>query len=70
MPTNVRVLDMLYIPDKKYKILVVSTSDGAVKGWKYHQGTFIRANQPDNEDELFEHNFSAEIYCLSWDGIN
>lgn len=48
LPTNVRILDMLYIPDKKYKILVVSTSDGIVRGWKYQQGAFIKANQPDN----------------------
>ena len=39
---------MLYIPDKKYKTLVVSTSDGIVRGWKYQQGSFIKATQPDN----------------------
>jgi hypothetical protein len=44
---------MLYIPDKKYKVLVVSTSDGFVKGWKHHQGGFVLATQPDNEEELF-----------------
>lgn len=53
LPTNVRIIDMLYIPDKKYKVLVVSTSDGFVKGWKYHQGGFVLATQPDNEEELF-----------------
>jgi WD40 repeat protein len=61
---------MLYIGDKKYKILVVSTSDGVVRGWRYHQGAFVRATQPDNDEELFEHSFSSEIYCLAWDGIN
>jgi hypothetical protein len=50
LPTNVRILDMLYINDKKYKVLVVSTSDGIVRGWKFHQGAFVRANQPDNEE--------------------
>ena len=39
---------MIYIGDKKYKILVISTSDGIVRGWKYHQGAFVRAMQPDN----------------------
>jgi hypothetical protein len=39
---------MIYISDKKYKVLVISTSDGIVRGWKYHQGSFIRATQPDN----------------------
>jgi hypothetical protein len=41
---------MLYIPDKKYKILVTSTSDGIIRGWKYHQSGFIRATQPDNDE--------------------
>ena len=49
IPTNVRILDMIYISDKKYKILVTSTSDGIIRGWKYHQSGFIRATQPDND---------------------
>lgn len=61
---------MLYIPDKKYKVLLVSTSDGYVRGWKYSQNGIVLATQPDNEEEAFEHHFSAEIYCLTWDSIN
>jgi len=48
LPTNIRVLYMLYIGDKKYKVLVISSSDGIVRGWKFHQGAFIKATQPDN----------------------
>lgn len=40
---------MFYISDKKYKVLVISTSDGLVSGWKYQQGGFVKAMQPDNE---------------------
>jgi len=40
---------MLYLPDKKYKILLVATSDGYVRGWKYTQNGIQLALQPDNE---------------------
>ena len=49
IPTDVRVLDMIYLSEKKYRILLVSTSDGFVRGWKYGQNGFVLANQPDNE---------------------
>lgn len=61
---------MLYLQQKKYRILLVSTSDGYVRGWKYTQNGIILATQIDNEEQIFEHHFSAEIYCLAWDNIN
>lgn len=70
LPTNIRVLDMLYLSEKKYRVLLVATSDGYVRGWKYSQNGFVISTQPDNEEELFEHHFSSEIYCLAWDNIN
>jgi hypothetical protein len=70
LPTSVRVLDMLYLSDKKYKLLLVATSDGYVRGWKYTQNGIVMANQPDNEEEPFEHHFATEIYSLAWDSIN
>jgi hypothetical protein len=39
---------MLYLDDKKYKILLVSTSDGYVRGWKFATNGFVLATQPDN----------------------
>ena len=53
LPTSVRVLDMLYLPDKKYKLLLVATSDGYVRGWKSSQNGIVLATQPDNEEEPF-----------------
>lgn len=50
LPTSVRVLDMLYLPDKKYRLLLVATSDGYVRGWKYTTNGIILASQPDNEE--------------------
>ena len=70
LSTEVRVLDMLYLSEQKYKVLLVSTSDGYVRGWKYSQNGYYLANQPDNEEELFEHSFQSEIYCMAWDNIN
>lgn len=50
LPTNIRILDMVYINDKKYKILVISTSDGIVRGWKSLQGTFVKALLPNHDN--------------------
>lgn len=50
VPTSIRVLDMLYINDDKYHLLVTATSDGFVRGWKFSTATgFVLASQPDNE---------------------
>lgn len=53
IPTEIRVLDMIYLKEKKYQVLLVSTSDGYIRGWKHSQNGFYLANQPDNEEELF-----------------
>jgi hypothetical protein len=45
-----RVLDMVYLPENKYKMLMVSTSDGFIRGWKYNQNGFTLAMQPDNDE--------------------
>ena len=50
LPTDVRVLDMIYLSEKKYRVLLVSTSDGFVRGWRHSQNGFYLANQPDNEE--------------------
>lgn len=50
VPTNIRVLDLLYINDEKYHLLMTATSDGLVRGWKFSTATgFVLAAQPDNE---------------------
>lgn len=62
---------MLYINEEKYRLLVTATSDGFVRGWRYSSGVgFTLATQPDNEEEFVEHQFSQEIYCMAWDGLN
>ena len=65
-----KVLDILYISDSKYQVLLTSTNDGYIRGWRYTSNGFVLANQPDNEEETIEHHFAREIYCLAWDGIN
>ncbi|EGR33574.1 hypothetical protein IMG5_048910 [Ichthyophthirius multifiliis] len=64
------ILDILYIPDKKYQILLTSSNDKYVRGWKNTSNGWILACQPDNEEELIEHEFKNEIYCLAWDSLN
>lgn len=37
--TDIRLLDMIYLGDTKYKMLITSTSDGIVKGWKFQSNS-------------------------------
>lgn len=50
LPMETRVIDLIYIPDEKYKTIITSTSDGFIRGWKFHNGNWILASQPDNEE--------------------
>ncbi|CAD8133059.1 unnamed protein product [Paramecium octaurelia] len=65
-----QILAMLYIDDPKYQILLTSTHDGYVRGWRYQSSGFVQANQPDNDEEMIEHHFTNDIYSMTWDGIN
>jgi len=38
------ILDLLYIPDKRYEILLTSTNDGFVRGWKYTNNGWVLAS--------------------------
>lgn len=64
------ILDMLYIKDKKYQVLLTSSNDGYVRGWRYTSNGFVLAFQPNNPNETLEHHFKNDIYCLEWDGVN
>jgi len=64
------ILDMYYIKDKKYQILLTSSNDGYVRGWRYTSNGFVLAMQPNNANESLEHHFKNDIYCLEWDGVN
>ena len=48
LKTDTRILDIVYIPDERYKLLVTSTSDGMVRGWRFNNGSWMLAYQPDN----------------------
>ena len=64
------ILDMLYIKDKKYQVLLTSSNDGYVRGWRYTSNGFVLAVQPNNSNESLHHPFKNDIYCLEWDGVN
>lgn len=52
LTTDTRILDMIYIPEEKYKVLMTSTSDGMIRGWVHSNGVWGAAYQPDNEEEI------------------
>jgi hypothetical protein len=51
------VLDMIYLSDKKYNMLLVSCSDKIIRGWNVSSNIPVAATQPENEDELMIHQF-------------
>ena len=61
---------MLYINDKKYQVLLTSTNDKFVRGWRQTTNGWVLASQPDNYEETIEHQFNIPIYTLAWDSLN
>ena len=61
------ILDILYIKD--LQVLLTSTADGFVRGWRYSSNGFLPALKP-KKTELLEQKFENEIYCMEWDGVN
>ena len=51
-------------------MLLTSSNDGYVRGWKLSNDAYKLAQSPDNEDEYIEHQFKNEIYCMEWDSLN
>lgn len=70
VPRRTYVLDILYVADPKYRVLMVSTEDGMIRGWKFQGTSYILAPQPENEGELISHKFVNKIYVMSWDSLN
>ena len=44
------ILDMIYINDSKYNMLITSSSDFMIKGWDISSNIPSLAKQPENED--------------------
>lgn len=42
------VLDMIYIHDSKYNMLITSSSDFMIKGWDVSSNIPVLAKQPEN----------------------
>jgi WD40 repeat protein len=41
-----------------------------VRGWRHTNNGWVLASQPDNDEEVIEHQFNNPIYCLAWDSLN
>lgn len=61
IPERARILDMLYIEDKKYNVLVTSSDDCFVRCWRYSSNGFVNAS-PEVGSMVFK---EAQI-CLAW----
>jgi WD40 repeat protein len=70
IPTDTIILDIFYITDPKYRVLLTSTNDGVIRGWKFQGTSYVLAPQPENEEDFIFHQFVNEIYCMAWDSLN
>jgi WD40 repeat protein len=70
IPTETIILDILYISDPKYRILLTSTNDGIIRGWRFQGIGYILALRPENKEDFISHQFANEIYCMAWDPLN
>jgi hypothetical protein len=64
------LLDMIFINDSKYHMLVTSSTDCTIRGWDVSSNIPGLAKQPENEDEKMQHQFSTEIHTMAWDPVN
>lgn len=64
------ILDMIYINDGKYNMLMTSSSDCTVRGWDISSSIASLAKQPENDDEKMVHQFSTEMHAMAWDSVN
>lgn len=67
---NVTFLDMIYVSNDRYQILLTSSTDGYVRGWDINGNIPVLARQFENEEEKIVHQFPVEIHAMSWDDIN
>lgn len=64
------ILDMIYVNDGKYDMLITSSTDFMVRGWDISSNIPVLAKQPENEDEKMQHQFTNEIHTMAWDNVN
>lgn len=46
---KVTFLDMIYVSNDKYEMLITSSTDGIIRGWDIHGTVPTLAKQPENE---------------------
>lgn len=62
------LLDMIFIEDKKYQLLVTSSNDGVIRMFKYSNNGWVPADDSNQRD----HEIDQEIaqICIAWDSID
>lgn len=62
------LLDMIFIEDKKYELLVTSSNDGVIRMFRYSSNGFVPADDSNQRDhEIVQ---EAAQMCIVWDNID
>ena len=66
--TKAMLLDLMYIDDPKYNLLVTSSNDGKIRMYKYSNKGFVPADDSNQRDN--ELNLSYAQMVIVWDYVN
>lgn len=62
------LLDMIFIEDKKYELLITSSNDGVIRMFRYSSNGFVPADDSNQRDHEIVYE-NAQI-CIVWDNID
>lgn len=61
------IIDCLYISD--YNLLMVSSNDGYIRGYRFVSNGFVPATFPKSEEYIEKEIQKTNISCMQWDGV-
>ena len=62
------LLDMIFVEDKKYELLITSSNDGVIRMFRYSSNGFVPADDSNQRDHEIVYE-NAQI-CITWDNID
>ena len=62
------LLDMLFIPEPKFQLLMTSSNDGIIRMFKFNNKGFVRADDSNQRDS--ELNLQTAQIIIVWDSLN
>lgn len=61
------IIDVIYISD--YSLLMVSSNDGYIRGYRFVSNGFVPATFPKSEEFIEKEIQKTNVNCMSWDTV-